>query len=97
VKTVSIFPILAAVAATSCIGLALVAPIDDAQAGKAAAGKLYCVVPSCPPRPSEARPIRPCLRCVRGHRNRSTQLPRPSTGLRLHQRMMAAAEGRPSC
>ena len=52
-KTVSIFPILAAVAATSCIGLALVAPIDDAHAGKGAADKLYCVGPSCPPRPSE--------------------------------------------
>jgi hypothetical protein len=70
-RTVSISRILAAVAAASFAGIALVAPMQDAQAGKGggarattgskfntgvqdkAAGKLYCLGPSCPPRPSE--------------------------------------------
>ena len=70
-KTVSTLHILAAVAAASFAGMALAAPMQEAQAGKGggaktttglkfstrvqnkAAGRLYCVGPSCPPRPGE--------------------------------------------
>jgi hypothetical protein len=73
VKALSITPVLAAVAAASLAGMALVAPVQGAQAGKGSspkattgskfstgmpnktAGRLYCVGPSCPPRPSENR------------------------------------------